>query len=71
MLAGAKQRVGRKVIERIVHIAHVPLEAEAKPADFRRHGDHGVGRRLLGNGDRPRILGQNGGVELAQKLRQG
>ena len=71
MLAGAKQRVGRKVIERIVHIAHVPLEAEAKPADFRRHGDHGVGRRLLGNGDRPRILGQNGGVELAQKLHCG
>ena len=40
-------RFPRQVLERVVHPAHVPLEAEPEPADVRRSRHHRPRRRLL------------------------
>ena len=40
----AEQRIGREIVERIVHVAHVPLEAEAESADGGRHSHHRIRR---------------------------
>ena len=41
----------RHVAQRVVHPAHVPLEAEAQAAEVRRPGDARPGGRLLGDRD--------------------
>src|SRR3990170_7668939 len=43
-------RVMGKVLERVVHPAHVPLHPEPQPAHVRGPRDHGPGRGLLGDG---------------------
>ncbi len=67
VVAGAKQRVGCHIVERIVHKAHVPLEGKAQPPCIRRQGHHRVGRRLLGRHDGAGIALKHGGIELLQE----
>ena len=60
-------RVVGEVPERVVHPAHVPLEAEAEPAHVRRPRDGGPRRRLLGRRDHARLAHVHELVELAQE----
>ena len=39
-----------QVLQRVVHPAHVPLEAEAEAAEIRRPRHHRPGRGFLGDG---------------------
>ena len=71
MLAGAKKRIGGKVIECVVHIAHIPLEAKAETTERGRHCYHRIGGGFLGYGYCTGILRQHRGVELSQKLNGG
>ena len=50
VVEAAVDRVLGEVGERVVHPAHVPLEAEADAAEVGRPGDAGEGGRLLGDG---------------------
>ena len=53
--------------ERVVHPAHVPLEAEAQPAAVGRPGDAGPGGRLLGHHHHARVVLVDGRVQLLQE----
>ena len=44
------------VAERVVHPAHIPLEAEAEPAHIRRPAHHRPGGRFLGDGQHARAF---------------
>ncbi len=57
--------------ERVVHEAHVPLEAEAEAAVVDRLRDAGPGRRLLGHGEGIGVRGVDGAVHLAQEADRG
>ena len=46
----AMDRTSRHVDEGVVHPAHVPLEAEAEPAQIGRPRYHRPGRGFLGDG---------------------
>ena len=48
MLPAAMDRVLGEIIQRVVHPAHVPLEAEAQPAGVSRAADGGPRGRFLG-----------------------
>ena len=63
----AIDRLPGDIAERVVHPAHVPLEAEAQPAEMRRPGDAGPRRRLLGNGDDTWHALVDRGVHLLQE----
>ena len=52
VVVAAVDRVLLEVAERVVHPAHVPLEAEAEPAQVGGPRDARPGGRLLGRGDR-------------------
>ena len=54
VVVAAVDRVLLEVLQRVVHPAHVPLEAEAEAADVRRPRDARPGGRLLGGRDRRR-----------------
>ena len=60
-------RVVGHVAERVVHPAHVPLEAETQAADVGRPGDTRPGRRLLGDRDDTGSALVAGGVDLLQE----
>ncbi len=60
-------RVLLEVAQRVVHPAHVPLEAEAQAADVRGPRDAGPGGRLLGRADDPRLAGVGDLVELLEE----
>ena len=68
MVVAAEVGVELHVIERVVHEAHVPLEAEAEPARIGGRGDERKCRRLLRDGYRPRVLREHRRVELAQEI---
>ena len=52
VVVAAVDRVLLEVLQRVVHPAHVPLEAEAEAAEVGRPRDAGPRGRLLGRGDR-------------------
>ena len=54
VVVAAVDRVLLEVRQRVVHPAHVPLEAEAEAADVGRPRDARPGGRLLGGRDRRR-----------------
>ena len=54
VMPAAIDRILRHVVERVVHPAHVPLEAEAEAALIGRPRNAGEGGRFLGDGDRAR-----------------
>ncbi|CAB4958041.1 unannotated protein [freshwater metagenome] len=60
-------RVLLEVLQRVVHPAHVPLEAEAEAADIRGPRDAGPRGRLLGGGDRPGLPRVDDLVHLLQE----
>ena len=60
-------RVLAEVLERVVHPAHVPLEAEADAAEVGRAGDAREGGRLLGDGDGAGEAAVDALVHLAQE----
>ena len=62
-------RVLLEVAQRVVHPAHVPLEAEAQAADVGRPRDARPRRRLLGGGDDPRLAAVGDLVELLEERR--
>ena len=68
MVMAAEVGVELHVIERVVHEAHVPLEAEAEPARIGGRGDERKCRRLLRDGYRPWVLREHRRVELAQEI---
>ena len=43
MIARAKERIGLKILERVVHPAHVPLEIKTQPAGINRMTDRRPG----------------------------
>ena len=45
----AEERVLAEIGEHVVHPAHLPLQAEAQAAEMDGPGDHGPGRRFLGD----------------------
>ncbi len=63
----AEHRRPGKVVERVVHPAHVPLEAEAQTPQMRRTGDPRPGGRLLSNHHRARDAPVDRGVGLLQE----
>ena len=58
----------REVRERVVHPAHVPLEAEAEPALVDRPRDAGPRRRLLGDRQHAGLAGVRDRVQLLEEL---
>ena len=67
VVVAAVDRVLLEVAERVVHPAHVPLEAEAEPAEVRRARDAGPGGRLLGRRDDPGLAAVDHLVELLEE----
>ena len=67
MVVAAVDRVLLEVAERVVHPAHVPLEAEAETAEIGRARHTGPGGRLLGRGDDARDVGVDDLVELLEE----
>ncbi|CAM5695611.1 hypothetical protein SCANM63S_01506 [Streptomyces canarius] len=69
----AVHRVVAHVLERVVHPAHVPLQAEAQPAEAARPrvvggpGDAVPGRGLLGDGHHARAAPVHRGVHLLEE----
>ena len=57
-----------EVVQRVVHPAHVPLEAEAEPAQVGRPGDARPGGGLLGGADRPRLAVVDELVEAPEEV---
>ena len=55
VVEAAVDRLLREVLERVVHPAHVPLEAEAEPAEIGRPRDAGPRRRLLRDREHARL----------------
>ena len=55
VLVAAVDRVEREVLERVVHPPHVPLEAEAEPAEVGRPRHTRPGGRLLRRRDHTRL----------------
>ena len=68
VVVGAVHRLVGQVAERVVHPAHVPLEAEAQAVGRRRPGDAGPRRRLLGDRDDAGDALVDGGVHLLEEL---
>ena len=64
----AEERIAAEVLQRVVHPAHVPLEAEAQTADVRRPRHHGPGGRLFGDRLRPRAGRVDLGVQPPQQV---
>ena len=71
VVMAAVDRVAADIRQRVVHPAHVPLEAEAEPAVVHGPRDARPGGRLLGGGERGRVLGVDDGVDLAQEVDRG
>ncbi len=67
LMEAAVDRLVTDVAERVVHPAHVPLVAEAEPAQVGGAGDRRPGRRFLGDGRRPRVLTEHQLVGLPQE----
>ena len=67
VVVAAVDRVLLEVLERVVHPAHVPLEAEAQPAEVRRARDARPRRRLLGRADDARLVAVQDLVELLEE----
>ena len=55
VVVAAVHGIVREVVERVVHPAHVPLEAEAEPAEVGGPRDARPRGRLLGGGDDARL----------------
>ena len=67
MVPAAVDRLVLEVRERVVHPAHVPLEAEAEPAQVGRPRDARPGRRLLGGRDHARLAAVDDLVVLLEE----
>ena len=67
VVVGAVDRILGEVLQGVVHPAHVPLEAEAEPAEVGRARDAGPRGRLLGRRDHARLLGVQQLVGLLQE----
>ena len=67
VVVAAVDRVLLEVLERVVHPAHVPLEAEAEAAEVGRARDARPRRRLLGRRDHARLAREQHLVELLQE----
>lgn len=63
----AVHRLLRHVAQRVVHPAHVPLQAEAEPAGVRRPGHPRPGRGLLRDGHHARAAPVHGRVHLLEQ----
>ena len=68
VVVAAVHRVERRVAQRVVHPAHVPLEVEAEAAEVHGLRDAREGGGLLGEDERTRVVAADGGVELAHEL---
>ena len=68
VVVAAVDRVVLEVLERVVHPAHVPLEAEAEPAQVGRPRDARPRGRLLGRRDHARLAREQHLVELLEEL---
>ena len=67
VVVAAVDGVAPDVVERVVHPAHVPLEAEAQAAEVRGPRDARPGRRLLGDRDDSREVPVDRRVHLLQE----
>ena len=67
VVPAAVDRLVLEVRERVVHPAHVPLEAEAEPAEVRRARDARPRRRLLGRRDHARLAAVDDLVVLLEE----
>ena len=67
VVEAAVDRLLREVLERVVHPAHVPLEAEAEAAEIGRPRDAGPGGRLLGDREDAGLAVVQDLVQLAQE----
>ena len=65
-MVAAIDRVADDVVQRVVHPAHVPLEAEAKPAVMDRLRHLGIRGRFLGHGHDARHLAIGQAVHVLQ-----
>ena len=63
----AVERIHGHVVERIVHKAHVPLEAEAQSAVLRRRAYLRKRGRLLGYRHRAGVIYEHRGIQLLQE----
>ena len=67
MVEAAEIGIKLHIVQRVVHKAHVPLEAEAKSPVLGRGRDQREGRRLLRDRDRTGIVDKDRAVELLQE----
>ena len=67
VVEAAVHRLLREVLERVVHPAHVPLEAEAEPAEVGRARDARPRGRLLRDRHHARLAAVDDLVQLAQE----
>ena len=70
VLVAAVDRVLAEVLQRVVHPAHVPLEAETHAAQVHGARYAGKGGGFFGDGQHARVLAVRHGVELAQELQR-
>ena len=68
VMVGTVDRVFADVFERIVHPAHVPLEAEPQTARIDRGRDAGIGRAFLGHRHDARVVAIGRGVHPAKHV---
>ena len=68
MMMAAVDGFTGKIGERVIHKAHVPLEAEPKAAFVNRGRNFWPGRGFFGNRDDARMAAINGFVHFAQEM---
>ena len=56
MIARAKQRIGLKIFQRVVHPTHVPLKIKTEPTRINRMTDSGPRGRFFGDHQRAGTL---------------
>ena len=66
VIAAAKQRIGLKILQRVVHPAHVPFEIETEAAGVNRMTHHGPGGRFFRNHHRAGTLAVRHFIQLLQ-----
>src|SRR3970040_1393594 len=68
MMIFAVDGIERKIFQRVVHPAHVPLQAKAQSAEVSRPRYHWPGGGLFGNGLRTWMIAVHGLTQIAQKI---
>ncbi len=67
-MVAAVDRLALEVFKRVVHPAHVPLQAEAETTEVDRSRDARPGRRLLGDRLHVGVVGVHTDVQLLQEV---